>query len=187
VDVTKERDVKKFIDSVVKANGRIDVLVNNAGAAHPKKPVEAISVKDYEQCMHTNVDSVFYFLQAVVPLMKKQGSGIIINISSGAGRKGHPGMSVYSASKFAVQGFTEAVAKELENTGVKCIALCPGGVNTQMRAALFGKEDAAKQQSPHAVAKILRDILLGKINVPNGADVHVRDGSITAINDNLAH
>jgi len=186
VDVTKKAQVKSFIDKVIKDHGRLDCLINNAGAIHPKKPIESLSEEEYQACMATNTDGVFYFLQAVVPVMKKQNQGIIINISSGAGKKGYPGLSAYSASKFAVQGLTESVAKELESTPVRCIAICPGGVNTPMRAAVFGQEDAARQQSAVAVAEIVRDIILGKVKVPNGADVQIRNGTVTAVNDNLA-
>ncbi|MFH1182155.1 MAG: SDR family oxidoreductase [Candidatus Woesearchaeota archaeon] len=186
VDVSQPEQVKGFISSVMKAHGRIDILINNAGVTHPKKPVEEISDEEYEKCLQVNTASVFYFLREAVPIMKKQCSGIIVNISSGAGKKGYPGLSIYSASKFAVQGLTESVAKEIEKTPVKCIAICPGGINTEMRASIFGKEDAERQQSPYAVAKIVRDIIVGKVSVPNGADVQVRNGEITGINDNLS-
>ncbi len=187
VDVARSSEVNGFVSKVIKEYGRIDVLVNNAGAVHKFNSVEKISNAEYEACMRTNVDSVFHFLKAVVPLMKKQGSGVIVNVSSGAGRRAHAGLSVYAASKFAVEAFTQAVARELEKEGspVGCIALCPSGINTGMRAAVFGKEDAGKQQSPESVALVLRDVLLGKVEVPNGGDVLIRQGSVTEVKDNL--
>ncbi len=187
VDVTNSSAVGAFVADVMKRHGRIDVLVNNAGAVHKFNNIESISEEEYAQCMRTNVDSVFHFLKAVVPLMKKQNHGLIVNVSSGAGKRAHAGLSVYAASKFAVEAFTQAVARELEGEGsaVGCIAICPGGINTGMRAAVFGKEDAEKQQSPESVVAVLRDVLLGKVKVPNGGDVFIRQGSVTEVRDNL--
>ena len=188
VDVTNSTEVNGFVSNVIKAHGRIDVLVNNAGAVHRFGPVERISEEEYSVCMRTNVDSVFHFLKSVIPHMKKMGKGVIVNVSSGAGRRAHANLSVYAASKFAVEAFTQAVARELEGekSAVGCIALCPGGINTGMRAAVFGKEDALKQQSPESVAAVLRDVLLGKVGVPNGGDVLIRQGAVVEVSDNLS-
>ncbi len=187
VDVTDSSAVRNFISGVVKKFGRIDVLINNAGAVHKFSPVEKISEEEYAQCMRTNVDSVFHFLKAVIPHMKKRNSGIIVNISSGAGRRAHANLSVYAASKFAVEALTQATARELEGAGssVGCIALCPSGINTGMRAAVFGSEDAAKQQSSESVAAVLKNVLTGRVKVPNGGDVFIRDGKVTEVKDNL--
>jgi NAD(P)-dependent dehydrogenase (short-subunit alcohol dehydrogenase family) len=185
VDVTKSSEVEKFIAATVKKHKAIDVLVNNAGAVTPIKNAELVSYDEYRTCMQANVDSVFYFIKNVLPVMRQQNSGLVVNVSSGAGKRAHPGISVYSASKFAVEGLTQAVARELEQTGIKCFALVPAGINTGMRAALFGKGDAERQQSPVAVAGILKDIILGKIAVPNGADVFIEGGTVTGVADNL--
>ena len=185
IDVTKKNQVDQFIDNILAIHKRIDIIINNAGYVSKERLIEDISDIEYETYFRTNVTSIFYFLRKVIPIMKKQNSGIILNISSAAGKKGSPKLSVYSASKFAVQGFTESVAKELARTNISCIAVCPGGVNTQMRAKVYGKEDAEMQQNPYVVANILRDVLAGKIEVPNGADIHIRDGKVTVINDNL--
>lgn len=187
VDVASSKEVNGFVSKVIKMQGRIDVLINNAGAVHKFSPVEKISEEEYAQCMRTNVDSIFHFLKAVIPHMKKRNSGIIVNISSGAGRRAHANLSVYAASKFAVEAFTQATARELEGSGssVGCIALCPSGINTGMRAAVFGSEDAAKQQSSESVAAVLKNVLTGRVKVPNGGDVFIRDGKVTEVRDNL--
>lgn len=183
VDVRVESQVKGFVEAVLREFGGVDVLVNNAGYCHGMALAEQIPVDEYKACMETNVDSVFFFMRHLLPAMRKEGSGIVINISSGAGRKGYPRLSVYSASKFAVQGISEAVAREVEGTGLRCISVLPGGINTGMRALLFGRDDAAAQQSPVQVAGIIRDIILGKTHVKNGSSVHVRQGKITEINE----
>ncbi len=183
VDVRNEADVRRFVKNVIKRFGRIDILVNNAGVINKKMPLEEVSSDDYKSSMNVNVDSVFFFMKEVIPFMKKANKGIIVNISSGAGKRAHPGLAVYSASKFAVQGFTEAAAKELEQTSIKCIAILPGGINTVMRSSVFGEEDAKKQQSPQVVASIIRDIINGKPEVKTGSSVHVRQGKIIEISE----
>lgn len=186
VDVTKEKEVERFIDGIISSQKRIDVIVNNAGWCHKENSIEDLTDADYRSTFSANVDSVFYFLRKVVPLMKKQKNGIIINISSMAGKHGHGGLSAYSASKFAVLGFTESVARELAGSDISCISICPSGVNTSMRAEIFGEEDAKKRQPPEAVASAVREILIGNIKVPNGASVDIRHGKISSVTDHLS-
>ena len=133
--------------------------------------------------MYELVNRIVRILKKIIPIMKKQNEGTIINISSMAGKRGVPNLAIYSASKFAVIGLTQAIAKELKDTGVYCISVCPGGMNTGMREKVFGAEDAKKQQNPKFVANVVKDILLGRIKVPNGGDIVIRHGEIESIND----
>ena len=80
-------------------------------------------------------------------------------------------MSAYTAAKFAVRGLTESVAKEVQETGIKCVTISPAGVNTGMRAMVFGKEDAENQQDTSRITEIISKILLGKLQVSNGSDI----------------
>jgi len=182
VDVTNKKRVDKLIDKVLSSHGRVDVLVNNAGYATKWKGIEKNTEGEFETCFRTNVYSIFYFLKKIVPIMRRQNSGSIINISSMAGKRGIPNLAAYCASKFAVVGLTQSVAKELKDTDVLCISVCPGGMSTEMRSKIFGLEDAKKQQSPQYVANVIKDVLLGKIKVPNGGDIIIRHGKIMAIN-----
>lgn len=157
---------------------RLDLLVNCAAICHPIMPTEKIrTIKDI---FATNVFSMFYLLQWVIPIMKKQGFGTIINVGSYAGRRAVPNLAAYSASKFAVRGLTEAVAKELGD-GIKCISISPGGMNTPMRKKLFGEEDAIKQLDPSIVANVIADIVTNGFYVPSGADVVIRNKNIIKI------
>ena len=179
VDVTKKTQVENFIKSVATSYGKIDVLINNAGWCHKEKPVEEITDYDYEKCIETNVHSVFYFMRKVVPIMKEKNSGMIINISSGAGRTGRHALSIYSASKFALHGLAESVSKELQNTNISCITLVlMGGFNTKLRGEIFGEADAQKQKDPKIVADVVKDIFLDKLKVPNGKYLIVPDRNI---------
>ena len=182
VDVTNQKEVDSFIDMIMKKHKRIDIIVNNAGYVNDWKTLEKTTTEELEKSFETNIYSIFYFLRKVVPIMRKQNEGSIINISSMAGKRGIPNLAVYSASKFAVIGFTQAVAKELEGSNVSCITVCPGGMNTSMRSKVFGDMDSKKQQSPEFVANVIKDILIGNVKVPNGGDIIVRHGKITEIN-----
>lgn len=181
-DVTNGNQVDKVIKSVLNKYGKIDVLVNNAGYVNKWKGVEKITLDEFKECLETNTYSVFYFLRRILPLMRKQNHGAIITISSMAGKRAVPNLSAYSASKFAAIGLTQSVAKELKDTNVFCISVCPGGMKTGMREKVFGPEDAQKQQDPKFVASVIRDILIDKVKVPHGGDIVIRYGQITAIN-----
>src|SRR3989338_8365422 len=133
VDVTDRIQVSEFINKILKSDGKIDILINNAGYVGSLKKLEDISYEDLEKNFETNIYSMFSILKCVVPAMKKQKSGMIINVSSMAGKRGVPKLSAYSASKFAVVGLTQSLAKELKDTNIRSITLCPGGMNTPMR------------------------------------------------------
>ncbi len=183
VDVTSESKVNKFIDQIIKRHKKIDIIINNAGYVNKWEPIEKNTPEDFDACFKTNLYSIFYFMKKALPIMKKQKEGAIINISSFAGKRGVPNIAAYSASKFAVIGLTQSVAKESKESNIYCISVCPGGMDTQMRVKLLGNEDAHKQQSPEFVAGVIRDILVGKTKVPNGGDIVIRHGEITSINE----
>jgi len=183
LDVTKISDVNNFIDDIIKSHGRIDILINNAGYVTEWKPIERNTPKEFKDCFETNIYSIFYFLKKIIPLMRKQNDGFIVNISSMAGKRSVPNLAAYSASKSGAIGLTQSVAKELKNTNIRCISVCPSGMNTEMREKVFGREDAQKQQDPKLVASIIRDILLKKIGVPNGGDIVIRNNKILSIKE----
>lgn len=152
-DVRNFGEVKTFVDKVIKKFGRIDVLDNNAGIAWSGDFANQ-EVEETDRAIDTNIKGVLYTTHAVLPQMIKQGSGTIINISSGAGLHGIQGLATYSASKFAVIGFTAALAKEVKDLGIKVFAVCPGRVATDMQVDISG---AKIGMSPERVAgKILK-------------------------------
>ncbi|MDQ3836390.1 MAG: SDR family oxidoreductase, partial [Thermoproteota archaeon] len=120
LDVTNENSIKNAIQSILSEAGRIDVLVNNAGYGLTGA-FEDIEIDEIKQLYDTNLFGVIRVTQAILPIMRKQGSGRIINISSGAGRFGYPGGSAYVSSKFALEGLTESMAYELEQFGIKVV------------------------------------------------------------------
>ncbi len=119
-NVTEEKDVRNVIKTAIEKFGRVDILVNNAGVGLRKYLVET-EMEEFEEVMDVNVKGVFLYMKYIIPEMEKH-KGLIINISSGAGKTGIPTLAAYCASKFAVIGLTEAAAGEVKN--IKIVALC---------------------------------------------------------------
>tara|TARA_B100001167_G_C16757307_1_gene299394 strand:- start:769 stop:1491 length:723 start_codon:yes stop_codon:yes gene_type:complete len=171
IDLTNESEVEQYVERITSSAGKIDILINNAGVAQDLSLVEESGYEEFQSVIKDNVMTTFNMIKYVLPIMKKQNSGIIINMSSRSGRRGVPRLSAYCAAKFAVRGLTESVAKEVENNNIRCISISPGGVNTEMRRKLFGDEDAGNQQPTSRIINIITKILSEQIQVPNGADV----------------
>lgn len=134
LDVTESAQAVAAVDIALAEFGRLDVLVNNAGFASVA-PFEHMSDSIFAAQIDTNFHGVVNLVRAVVPAMRRQRSGHIINISSGAGRLGAPGMTAYHAAKWAVGGFTESIAKELHGFGVHAVAVEPGSMPTNWAAS----------------------------------------------------
>ncbi|MEM7358325.1 MAG: SDR family oxidoreductase [Pseudomonadota bacterium] len=107
----------------------LDILVNNAGVAGPTKLVEDISDDEWRECMAVGIDAQFYCARRVVPVFKKQGQGVIINLISAAGIMGYPTRSPYVAAKWAVHGFTKSLAMELGPDNIRVNGIVPGNIN----------------------------------------------------------
>jgi len=129
LDVADERAARAAVQVAVDAFGRLDVVVNNAGYGDIA-PFEQLSSERFKALMDTNFYGVVYMTRAALPVMRKQRSGCILQISSVGGRLTRPGNAGYHAAKWAVGGFTESVAKEVAPFGVKMCALEPAGIRT---------------------------------------------------------
>ena len=127
-DASDEDEVSNFFNQVYKKTKKIDALINNVGIAGPTGTIEKLSSDDWEQTLKVNVISHFYFTKLVIPMLKKNKGGSIINISSGAGIMGFPLRSPYAASKWAVIGVTKTLAMELGKFKIRVNAICPGTI-----------------------------------------------------------
>ena len=156
-DVRDYDEVKALVEHTVAEFGGLDVLVNNAGIGIFGR-VDETSVEDFRAVLETNLFGVFYCCRETIPLMKRRGGGYIINISSLAGVNAHPQMAVYNASKFGLNGFSEALMQEIRHDRIKVSYIMPGSVNTY-----FGDDQPDESQSwqlqPSDIARVVLDLL----------------------------
>lgn len=131
-NVSKEADIKNLIDTSVTKFNTVDVLINNAGVMDDFVPVDQVSNELWERIMSINVNGPFYACRLAVPIMLKQGSGTIVNIASIGGLYGSRAGAAYSASKHAVVGLTKNIGFMYAQKGIRCNAIAPGGVNTNI-------------------------------------------------------
>ena len=181
-DLTKEPVVQRFLRTVQKKAERINLLINCAGYGGRLATVEQLSLSEFERHLSNNLLSTFLMCKHTIPFMRRQKSGLIINISSMAGKRAVPKLVAYSAAKFGIVALSQCIAKENSDANLRCITVCPGGMNTRMRVALFGEEDAGHQQSVSYVSDVIVQVALGKIDVESGGDIIIRHGKIEAIN-----
>ncbi len=135
-DVSKERQVRLLVEKTVEKYGSLDILVNNAGIIE-YKALNGTSLASWRRSQSVNLDGVFFATKLAVPYMKRQRWGRIINLSSVAGIRSHAVLPAYSAAKFGVIGFTQAIAGDLGKYGITANAICPGRIETKMTEAFL--------------------------------------------------
>jgi len=168
VDVRNEEDVRRLISRTIDKCGRLDILINNAGVAL-KKRLEETTVEEYDKIIDTNLKGVFLCTKYAIPYLRKSKNGKIINISSIGGLHGIPEFSVYCASKFGVNGVTEAIAAELEGQ-IKVYSICPGAVDTDMYRSIYKSRPELK---PEHVAQKVLEIASPESRVPSGKIIEI--------------
>ncbi len=156
-DVRDYDEVKALIGHAVDEFGGVDILVNNAGIGKFGK-LDETSPEDFRAVLETNLFGVFYCCHEAIPEMKKRGGGYIINISSLAGTNAHPKMTAYNASKFALNGLSEALMQEVRQDNIKVSYIMPGSVNTYFND---GEPDADNtwELQPEDIARVVLDLL----------------------------
>ena len=162
MDLTDTKSIRTAVSAVMKNEGRIDVLINNAGM-HTGGPVETSPVENIKLQMDTNFLGMVQITQEVLPIMRKQGGGTIINFSSIGGLMGLPFQAFYSASKFAIEGFSEALRMEVNRFNIKIVLINPGDFRTSNSAnrrnflAPTGTDDPYFEQFKATMAVIEKD------------------------------
>ncbi|MFH1711697.1 MAG: SDR family oxidoreductase [Patescibacteria group bacterium] len=167
-DVRKMDDVKRIVQETIELFGGIDVLVNNAGTAIYKE-TEYTSEQEFDDVLDTNLKGSFLFIHEVLPIMKRNGQGRIINIASGLGLKGKAKYSGYCPLKFGLIGLTQVVADETQKTGVVCVAIAPGAVATKLHFDVHPWENAKKMMTPQYIAESIFKKTLSDKLPKNGA------------------
>jgi 3-oxoacyl-[acyl-carrier protein] reductase len=156
-DVRDYEQVRALLAFTIKELGGLDILVNNAGIGI-FATVEETSPEDFRATLETNLFGVFYCCHEAIPEMRRRGGGYIINISSLAGANPHPRMAAYNASKFGLNGFSEALMQEVRHDGIKVSYIMPGSVNTE-----FGGDSPTDEKSwqliPADIARVVTDLL----------------------------
>jgi NAD(P)-dependent dehydrogenase (short-subunit alcohol dehydrogenase family) len=149
LDVNDDRSVKDAVDKIVAEKGRIDVLVNNAGYGL-LSPIEDVTLDQVKEQFETNFFGAIRVMHAVMPTMRRQRGGTIVNISSLAGRVGIPVSSAYVDTKFALEGLSESMRYELKEFGINIVIIEPGVIKTNFFENLKAADTTSKSESPYA-------------------------------------
>jgi len=172
LDVNDGISIEKAIDQVKNQTKRIDILINNAGYGLVGF-FEDLSLDEIRNQFETNFFGVLNITKKIIPIMRSQKSGTIINISSGAGQVGFPGISAYVSTKFAIEGFSESLTYELSPFGIKVIIIEPGVIKTEFFGNCIISEQSAKPGSPYmrSLDKLQKDIDMMQEHATSPAEV----------------
>jgi NAD(P)-dependent dehydrogenase (short-subunit alcohol dehydrogenase family) len=153
-DVGKLEDVQGIVRAAVDQYGAIDVLVNNASALGPRKPIARYPAAAWEEVLRVNLTGVFFLTKEVLQIMIPRRQGSIINVSSGVGRVGKARWGAYVVSKFGLEGFTQMLAEEVNEFGIRVNAVNPGPTRTEMRAEAYPEENPMTLPTPDEITEV---------------------------------
>ena len=171
VDVADDEQVKHFCQQALQHTGPPDLLINNAAIINSSAALWEIPAKKFDSLTAININGTANMIRHTVPIMLEKSAGIIINISSGWGRSTSPEVAPYCASKWAIEGLTNALSQELPN-GLAAIPLNPGVINTSMLQSCYG-EDSSNYIDPTTWAKTAAPFILNIQTSQNGAQLTV--------------
>ena len=159
-DVSIDRDVSRMVQEALDRWRQLDILVNNAGTTHRNQPMTEVTEEEYERIFAVNVKSVYLSARHVVPVMKKQGFGVILNVASTAGVRPRPGLVWYNTSKGAMMTATKAMAIELAGEKIRVNAINPVAGETGMLNLFMGED------TPEKRAQFISSMPLGRLSLP---------------------
>ena len=159
-DVSIDGDVSRMVQEALDRWGQLDILVNNAGTTHRNQPMTEVTEEEYERIFAVNVKSVYLSAKHVVPVMKKQGFGVILNVASTAGVRPRPGLVWYNTSKGAMITASKAMAIELAGKKIRVNAINPVAGETGMLHLFMGED------TPEKRAQFISSIPLGRLSLP---------------------
>ena len=169
LDMRDPDAIKGLVEAVLSKHGRIDAVCNVAGDA-PLNPIEDNTPEAWRRCVDTNLTAVVEITSRVFPAMKRQGEGVIVNVSSMASIDPFPGFSMYAATKAAVNTFTRCTADEGKDHGIRAVSIAPGAVETPMLRSLFPESQLPRDKTldPAEVAAVIVDCVTGDRALTNG-------------------
>jgi NAD(P)-dependent dehydrogenase (short-subunit alcohol dehydrogenase family) len=154
-DVTSFEGVSALVSHAIDKFGRIDMWVNNAGIQTAPSNVEDVDLQKLHKLFDVNFFGYFYGCKAILPIMRKQNNGIIVNINSTAGLDGKPGLSAYVSSKFAVRGLTLTLREELKDTDIQIYGIHPGGMQTEIYKERYPADFDEYMSIDYAIQKMM--------------------------------
>ncbi len=160
-DVTQRAAIDNLVAKTVEKFGRLDIVINNAGWTHKNQPMLEVDEATFDRVYNINVKSIFHMTHAVVPLMRQQGGGVILNIGSTAGIRPRPGLTWYNSSKGAVNILSKSMAVELGPDKIRVNAICPVMGATGLLESFMGMPD-----TPENRQKFIATIPLGRLSEP---------------------
>jgi 3-oxoacyl-[acyl-carrier protein] reductase len=160
-DVTKRKDIDDLVEACIGVFGAPDIVVNNAGTTHENRPMLEVDEATFDLVYAVNVKSIYHMTQAVVPLMKKRKSGVILNIGSTAGIRPRPGLTWYNGSKGAVNVLSKSMAVELGPDNIRVNSICPVMGATGLLEKFMGVPD-----TPENRARFIATIPMGRLSTP---------------------
>jgi len=190
-DVTSEADIAALVDLAVDRFSRVDILINNAGVAGASGPIELTAIEDWDRTQHILLRSVFLGIKHVVPHMKKQKGGSIINVSSLAGHRGYKRIHAYSAAKAGVVNLTRSAAIELGKHFIRVNCICPGDILTPMHgnhmsqaeleSQLAGRQPIGRAGRPGDIAGAALYLASDEAEWVTGVSLNVDGGALTGV------
>ncbi len=163
---------RSLVEKTIDRFGRIDAIANVAGYS-PLQPIEETSIEEWESVIDTNLSCVVHLTAEAWPILRKQGGGVIVNVSSMASIDPFPGLSIYAAAKAGLNMFTKCTAREGEPHGIRAVGIAPGAVETPMLRSLFDLDAIPHERTldPKDVARTIRDCITGNRQFESGETI----------------
>jgi NAD(P)-dependent dehydrogenase (short-subunit alcohol dehydrogenase family) len=153
-DVGDAADAQRIAQDALRHCGRVDVLVNNASILGSRESIENYPIDGWHEVLRINLTGIFLVTRAILPSMKKQRTGSIINVSSGVGRRGKAHWGAYAVSKAGLEAFTQVLAEEVKELGIRVNSVNPAATRTAMRALAYPQEDPASLPTPEEIMPV---------------------------------
>nr|WP_330219447.1 SDR family oxidoreductase [Pseudomonas sp. Leaf129] len=175
MDVAKREEVEALVETAIKAYGRVDVMINNAGIM-PNSRLDQRKVEDWERMIDVNLKGSLYGIAAVIPVMQKQKSGHVINVSSLSGHRVRPNSAVYSATKFGVRAIAEGLRMEMTPYNIRSTIISPGPVDTDLPSSMTDETAAKHVRDLHSEMAIpplsIAQAIAFTISQPSSVDIN---------------